>query len=59
MLNKPIIRVRLHEGIVSARLVKENPKTVWVQLKDGNIVKRHKEKHVVNDSPPGETTEVR
>ena len=50
------IKVRLSGGIVSARLVKENKKTIWVKLKDGNIIKRHKEKHVVKeDSPVGET----
>jgi len=46
-------------GIVSARVVKENEKTVWVELKDGNIIKRHKEKHVVYGSLPGETTEAK
>ena len=54
-----IIRVRLNMGIVSARVVKENEKTVWVELKDGNIIKRHKEKHVVYGSLPGETTEAK
>lgn len=28
-------------------LVKENPITVWVKLSDGNIIKRHKDKHGV------------
>jgi hypothetical protein len=28
-------------------LVKENPKTVWIKLADGNIIKRHRIKHDV------------
>ena len=60
MSNLPeVVKVKLHEGIVSMRLVKENDKTIWVELKDGNIIKRHKQKHLVQDSPVGETTELR
>lgn len=54
-----MIKVKLSEGVVSARLIKENPLTVWVQLSDGNIIKRHKKKHLIDDSPNGETTEVK
>lgn len=54
-----IIKVRLGPGIVSCELLKENVRTVLVRLKNGKIIKRHKEKHVVNDSPVGETTEAR
>ena len=31
----------------NATVVKENSKTVWVRLADGNIIKRHRTKHGV------------
>lgn len=44
----PTVQVKLYSGqIVNATVVKENPRTLWVQLPDGNVVKRHKQKHVV------------
>lgn len=30
---------------IMAPIVQNNCKTVWVQLRDGNIIKRHKIKH--------------
>ncbi len=35
-----------HSPIEPARVVKDNLKTVWVKLRDGNIIKRHKMKHL-------------
>lgn len=46
------IRVKLFNGqIVTATIVKRNPKTLWVRLPDGNVVKRHQRKHIVEDKP--------
>lgn len=43
------VQVKLFNGeVVSAIVVHENPKTLWVQLPDGNVIKRHKQKHVVH-----------
>ena len=53
-----MLRVRVGIRIVNVRLVKNNEKTVWVELPDGNIIKRHKVKHVVVDSPVSETVEA-
>lgn len=47
------VRIRLSGQIVSAELLTENPKTIWVRLFDGHIIKRHKIKHVCF-SPPKE-----
>jgi hypothetical protein len=45
----PTVQVKLFDGqIVTAIVVKENPKTLWVQLPDGNVIKRHKAKHLVS-----------
>ena len=42
------MQVMLGNGkIIGVELVKENPKTIWVKLPDGKVIKRHKEKHVV------------
>jgi len=44
----PTAQVKLYSGeIVNATVIRENPKTLWVQLPDGNIIKRHKAKHLV------------
>jgi len=32
--------------LTKALIVKENAKTVWVVLKDGNIIKRHKKRDI-------------
>jgi hypothetical protein len=46
------VQVKLFSGkVVTALVVKENPKTIWVQLPDGNVVKRHKKKHLVSAQP--------
>jgi len=43
------VQVKLFSGkVVMVFVVKENPKTLWVQLPDGKIIKRHKKKHLVN-----------
>jgi hypothetical protein len=39
------INVKTNKGTLSAKVIKENPKTYIVQLPDGNIIKRHKVKH--------------
>lgn len=44
------ITVRTNKGDKRAHVIKENKKTVWVQLPDGNIVKRHKAKHVLSEN---------
>jgi len=42
------VQVKLFSGtIVTAQVIKENPKTLWVRLPDGNVVKRHKKKHLL------------
>lgn len=43
------IRVQLGIGIRDSEVVKINGATVWVRLKDGNVIKRHKSKHIVED----------
>lgn len=43
---KPLT-VKVGGEIVKAMLVKQNHLTVWVQLEDGNVVKRHIKKHEV------------
>lgn len=34
-------------AVLDCEVVKENAKTVWVKLPNGNRVKRHKTKHLV------------
>jgi hypothetical protein len=34
--------------VVPAQVIRVNPKTLWVRLPDGNVVKRHKKKHLLN-----------
>lgn len=31
-----------------ASMVRENPLTMWVQLSNGDIIKRHKRKHLID-----------
>lgn len=38
------------ERIVKVKLIKSFKKTVLVELPDGNVIKRHKDKHVVSAS---------
>lgn len=40
------VRVKTNKGTFTADVVKENTKTVWVLLPDGNLIKRHKDKHM-------------
>lgn len=48
--DEKIINVKTNKsGVVGAGIVRENSKTVWVRLPDGNIIKRHKTKHVAGD----------
>lgn len=41
------IEVKLTGESVTATVVKENHLTVWVKLPDGNVIKRHKRKHII------------
>ena len=41
------ISVLVHGKRVATEVVKENAKTLWVRLNDGNVIKRHKAKHEV------------
>lgn len=40
------IEVKTSKGTQRAEVVKENKKTFIVRLPDGNVIKRHKEKHL-------------
>jgi hypothetical protein len=42
--------VKLSKKVVHATLVKENPHSVWVELPDGNVIKRSKRRHIVTTS---------
>lgn len=42
------VKVKLTRGIVDAVIVSGNRKTVWVRLPDGNVIKRHRSKHIVS-----------
>lgn len=51
VIQKPIIKyawIKLSGRIFNAELVRENIKTIWVRLADGNIIKRHKVRHVIS-----------
>ncbi len=37
------------ERVVRAELIRSNRKTVWVKLPDGNVIRRHKDKHIVEE----------
>ena len=41
------IKVKTNKGKMNAEVIKNNAKTVIVRLPDGNVIKRHKEKHVI------------
>lgn len=47
-----IAKFRLGTGISEGEVVKANDKTVWVRLKDGNTIKRHVDKHVIELTIP-------
>lgn len=42
-----ILQVRLGGQIVNAEVVKINDKTIWVRISNGDVIKRHKRKHVI------------
>lgn len=42
-----MIQVKLTDKVVTAEVVKQNAKTVWVRLADGNVIKRNIAKHVI------------
>lgn len=42
------VKVKLSSGTVDAVIVSGNRKTVWVRLPDGNVIKRHRLKHLMN-----------
>lgn len=42
------LQVKLTSKTVTAEVIRENSKTVWVKLPDGNVIKRHKAKHIVS-----------
>jgi hypothetical protein len=44
------INVQLTSGVVSAEVIAENPKTLWVRLPDGNVIKRHKVRHLPKEA---------
>jgi len=46
--NPNTVKVKLQSGTVDAVVVSGNRKTVWVRLPDGNVVKRHRLKHLVS-----------
>jgi hypothetical protein len=41
------VQVKLAGKTLWALVVKENRLTIWVRLPDGNVIKRHKKKHLV------------
>lgn len=41
------VKVRLTGKTVDAVLVSSNRKTLWVRLNDGNVIKRHRLKHIM------------
>lgn len=49
-----MIKVKLTDRVVDVEVVRENQRTVWVKLPDGNVIKRHKRKHVVTENEQSE-----
>ena len=43
------VYVSLKSGITRASIVRENCLTMWVMLRDGNVIKRHKRKHQIRE----------
>ncbi len=44
------IKVKTHRsGVLKAEVIRENDSSWIVRLPDGNIVRRHKIKHIVNE----------
>jgi hypothetical protein len=46
-LNPNTVKVKLQSGTVDAVIQATNRKTVWVTLPDGNVIKRHRTKHIM------------
>lgn len=44
------MKVKLTDRVVDVEVVKMNTITMWVRLPDGNVIKRHKRKHVVTEN---------
>jgi hypothetical protein len=42
------VKVKLQHKTVDAVIVSGNRKTVWVRLPDGNVIKRHRLKHLMD-----------
>lgn len=42
------VKVKLQGKTVDAVIVSGNRKTVWVRLPDGNVIKRHRLKHIMS-----------
>ena len=40
-------KIKLSGKIVDAEVVKLNHLTIWVRTPDGNVIKRHRRKHMV------------
>lgn len=45
---KNTVKIKLTSGIVDAVIVSGNRKTIWVRLPDGNVIKRHRLKHLMS-----------
>jgi hypothetical protein len=43
-----LVLVQLHGKPTVAEVVRESTKTVWVCLRDGHVIKRHRVKHAVD-----------
>lgn len=52
------VEVVLGLDTVVADVVEESDKTLWVRLANGNVIKRHKAKHLVRELKEGEQDEV-
>lgn len=42
------VKVKLQGKTVDAVIVCQNRRTAWVRLPDGNVIKRHKSKHIMS-----------
>ena len=49
LLHRYFMKVKLTDRVVDVEVVSVNLKTLWVRLPDGNVIKRHKIKHVVGE----------
>jgi len=44
-----MVQVMTNKGLKKGVIVKDNNKTVVVKLEDGRYIKRHKEKHIIEE----------